>query len=63
MPATDFFEEDAIFIAMVPAAAISLLTLIFVSLATQKSNPPKPMRTLDGEDMSAMPKFFWSKGA
>jgi solute:Na+ symporter, SSS family len=63
MPATDYFEEDAIFIAMVPAAVISLLTLIFVSLATQKSNPPKPMRTLDGEDMSAMPKFFWSKGA
>ncbi len=63
MPATDFFEEDAIFIAMVPAAAISLLTLIFVSLATQKSNPPKPMRTLDGEDMTAAPKFFWSKGA
>jgi solute:Na+ symporter, SSS family len=63
MPATDFFEEDAIFIAMVPAAVISLLTLIFVSLATQKSNPPKPMSTLDGEDMSKMPKFFWSKGA
>ncbi len=63
MPATGFFEEDAIFIAMVPAAAISFLTLIVVSLATQKMFPPKPMRTQDGEDMSDMPKFFWSKGA
>jgi len=30
MPATDYFEEDAIFIAMVPAAAISFLTLVIV---------------------------------
>jgi solute:Na+ symporter, SSS family len=63
MPATDFFEEDAIFIAMVPAAVISLLTLIIVSLATQKKYIPKPMLTQDGEDMSRMPKFFWSKSA
>jgi solute:Na+ symporter, SSS family len=63
MPATDYFEEDAIFIAMVPAAAISFLTLVIVSLATQKKYPPKPMRTQDGEDMTEMPKFFWSKSA
>jgi len=62
MPATDFFEEDAIFIAMVPAFIISFLTLVIVSLATQKSHPPMPMRTQDGEDMSKMPRFFWSKG-
>ncbi|MFU8793984.1 MAG: sodium:solute symporter family transporter [Dethiobacteria bacterium] len=63
MPATDFFEEDAIFIAMVPAAVISFLTLYLVSLATQKNDPPKPMRTLDGEDMTSMPKFFWQKSS
>lgn len=63
MPATDYFEEDAIFIAMVPAAVISFLTLVIVSLATQKKYPPKPMRTLDGEDMTNMPRFFWSKSA
>jgi len=59
MPATDFFEEDAIFIAMVPAFIISFLTLIIVSLATQKSHPPKPMLSQDGEDMTNIPKFFW----
>lgn len=55
--------DDAIFISLVPAAVISLLTLIIVSLFTQKKYPPKPMRTQDGEDMSKMPRFFWSKGA
>ncbi|MDW7740248.1 MAG: hypothetical protein SCJ97_09370 [Bacillota bacterium] len=55
--------DDAIFIALVPAFIISFLTLIIVSLATQKKYPPKPMRTLDGEDMSNMPKFFWSKSS
>ncbi|MGM0688366.1 MAG: sodium:solute symporter family transporter [Bacillota bacterium] len=63
MPATDFFEEDAIFIAMVPAAIISFLTMYVVSLATQKKYPPMPMLTQDLEDMSNAPKFFWSKGA
>jgi SSS family transporter len=61
MPATDFFEEDAIFIAMVPAFIISFLTLIIVSLATQKKYPPKPMLSQDGEDMTNIPKFFWQK--
>ncbi|MEW6080936.1 MAG: hypothetical protein AB1576_04005 [Bacillota bacterium] len=55
--------DDAIFISLVPAAAISILTLIVVSLATQKTNVPRPMRSYDGEDMSKMPKFFWSKQA
>jgi len=61
MPATDFFEEDAIFIAMVPAFIISFLTLIIVSLVTQKKYPPKPMLSQDGEDMTNIPKFFWQK--
>lgn len=63
MPATEFFEEDAIFIAMVPAAFISFLTVFVVSALTQKSDPAKPMLTQAGEDMSNAPKFFWSKGA
>lgn len=53
--------DDAIFISLVPAAVVSFMTLIIVSLLAQKKYPPKPMRTLDGEDMSKMPKFFWQK--
>ncbi len=59
----DWAVDDAIFISLVPAAIVSFLTLIIVSLLTQKSYPPKPMRTQDGEDMSDAPKFFWSKDA
>ena len=55
--------DDAIFIALVPAAAISIVTLIVVSLLTQKANAPRPMLNNDGQDMSMMPKFFWSKQA
>lgn len=59
----DWAVDDAIFISLVPAAIVSFLTMVIVSLATQKSYPPKPMRTQDGEDMSDAPKFFWSKDA
>ncbi len=55
--------DDAIFIALVPAAAISILTLIVVSLLTQKTNAPRPMLSNDGQDMNKLPKFFWSKQA
>lgn len=56
----DWARDDAIFISLIPAAIISFLTLIIVSLLTQRKYPPRPMRTRDGEDMSKMPKFFWS---
>lgn len=59
----DWAVDDAIFISLIPAAIISFLTMIIVSIATQKKYPPKPMRTQDGQDMTKMPKFFWSKGA
>ncbi len=59
----DWAVDDAIFISLVPAAVVSFLTLIIVSLLTQDKYPPKPMRSQDGEDMSKMPRFFWSKGA
>ncbi len=57
----EWARDDAIFISLIPAAAISFLTLIIVSLLTQKKYPPLPMRSSDGRDMSTMPKFFWSK--
>jgi solute:Na+ symporter, SSS family len=48
LPATDFSQEDAIFIALVPAAFLSFVTLVLVSLATQQVDPPRPMRGPDG---------------
>ncbi len=58
----EWARDDAIFISLIPAAVISFLTLIVVSLFTQKKYPPLPMRTRDGKDMSTLPKFFWSRG-
>lgn len=57
----DWAIEDALLISLIPAFIISLLTMIIVSLATQKKYPPKPMCSWSGEDMSSMPKFFWSR--
>ncbi len=57
----DWARDDAIFISLIPAAVVSFLTLIIVSLVTQKKNPPLPVRTVDGKDMSNMPGFFWSR--
>ena len=59
----DWAVDDAIFIALVPAAVISVITLVVVSLLTQKRDPAKPMFSLDGKDMTGQPKFFWSKQA
>ena len=53
---------DALFFATIPAALVATITLVIVSLRTQKSDPPKPMLSNDNKDMSDMPMFFWSKG-
>ncbi len=55
--------DDAIFIALVPAAVISILTLVVVSLLTQDRDPARQMLNKAGEDMSNMPCYFWSRGA
>lgn len=52
---------DAVFISLTPATIISIVTLIVVSLVTQKIAPPKPMLSRNGENMEKVPKFFWSK--
>ncbi len=59
----DWAIDDAIFIALVPAAAISIITLVVVSLLTQKRDPAKPMLAQDGVSMEKIPKFFWNKQA
>jgi solute:Na+ symporter, SSS family len=52
---------DALFFATIPAATVCVITLIVVTLKTQKSDPPKPMVTAQGENMEGKPLFFWSK--
>lgn len=59
----EIYPEDAIFMSLVPGTVVSIATLIVVSLLTQKRNPAKPILSYEGQDMSNMPKFFWSKGA
>ena len=50
---------DAIYIAAVPAFLCSLVAMIAVSLGTQRSCPPNPIRDVDGNDISGTPLFNW----
>jgi SSS family transporter len=43
---------DAVYIGSAPAFAISVILLIVVSLATQKSHPPRPITDVDGNEMA-----------
>ena len=58
---TDEGIWDALFFATIPALVVCVITLIVVSLRTQKSDPPKTMLTAQGESMEDKPLFFWSK--
>lgn len=59
----EIYPVDAIFMSLVPGTVVSIVTLIVVSLLTQKQDPPKPILSYEGQDMSSTPKFFWSRGA
>ncbi len=59
----EWARDDALFISLVPAAIISFLTMVIVSLLTQKKYPPKQMLTNNGDNMDKMPFYFWSKNA
>ena len=61
LPLVDGETWDAIYIASVPAFACSLVALIVVSLLTQKSCPPRPIRDVDGNDISDTPLFGWRR--
>jgi Na+/proline symporter len=43
--------SDALFIAITPAGIVSVLTLIVVSLLTQRTDPPRPIRDVEGREM------------
>lgn len=59
LPYTDGEIWDAIYIASVPAFVCGLITIIAVSLVTQRSCPPNPIRDVDGNDISDTPLFTW----
>ena len=59
LPYTDGEIWDATYIASVPAFVCSLTILIVVSLLTQKSCPPNPIRDVDGNDISDTKLFTW----
>lgn len=59
----EILAVDAIFMSLVPGTVVSIITLVIVSLLTQKRDPAKPTLSYEGQDMSNMPKFFWSKQA
>jgi solute:Na+ symporter, SSS family len=48
---TEGYVWDAVYISMVPGAIVSLITLIVVSLLTQKSSPPKAFVDAKGNVM------------
>ena len=50
---------DAIYIASIPAFICSLVALVAVSLLTQESCPPNPIRDADGNDISDTRLFNW----
>ena len=61
MPRVDGEIWDAIYIASVPAFLCSLLAMVAVSLTTQRSCPPQPIRDIDGIDSSGTPLFSWGR--
>jgi Na+/proline symporter len=50
---------DAVYIASLPAFIISILSMIVVSLATQKQDAPKPITDVDGKEFDTNPFHFF----
>ncbi len=50
---------DAVSIASLPAFLISIATIIIVSLATQKQNPPLPITDVNGDPLDTNPLHFY----
>ena len=63
LPLLDGETWDAIYIASVPAFVLSLVTLVIVSLRTQRSCPPKPLRDIDGNDITGGRLFVWRRSS
>ncbi len=61
LPAVNGEIWDSIYIASVPAFFCSLTAMIVGSLLTQKSCPPRPIRDIDGNDISDTRLFNWHR--
>ena len=46
---------DAVYISSFPAFFVSVILMVVVSLATQKSDPPKPITDIDGQPLDTNP--------
>jgi solute:Na+ symporter, SSS family len=55
----DWAIWDALYMALIPGALLGLIAMVVVSLATQKSDPPKPFINAKGESMDSKKIFFW----
>ncbi|HBX23466.1 MAG TPA: hypothetical protein DEF34_07550 [Desulfotomaculum sp.] len=56
---TEWAIWDAVYIGSVPAFIVSIIMLVVVSLLTQKSSPPMPLKDMDG---NVMPVKNWFGG-
>jgi Na+/proline symporter len=56
---TDCAFWDAVYIASLPAFLVSLLMMVVVSLATQKSDAPKPITDVDGKALDTNPFHYF----
>lgn len=56
---TEWAIWDAVYIGSVPAFLVSIALLVVVSLLTQKSSPPSPLKDMDG---NLMPVKNWFGG-
>ena len=59
LPIVDYEIWDAIYIGAVPAFICSLTAMVLGSLITQQTNPPNPIRDVDGNDISNHRLFTW----
>lgn len=58
---TDEVVWDSIYIASTPAFFISVVFFVVVSLLTQKIDPPKPLKDINGNIVDMSEPFAWSK--
>ncbi len=54
----DWAIWDAIYIGSIPAFGVSIVLMIIVSLATQKKDPPKPLRDIEGNIFHPWPLWI-----
>ena len=62
VPYMDWAVWDAVYIGSVPAFIVSIILMIVVSLATQKTDQPLPLADVDGKPMKLVNWMGWGFG-